>query len=422
MIQKVSLFNTRRDFFIFLAFLLSILTHSLYLEYKQYQKISRFNSFITTATVEKQYIKTKNKRTYQVLKLKSNDGFTFYTKAKKNLQSLRDKEIKVVAWSKDLNFYSYLNSFFGYIKILSIEQKDDLKSLVTAYVDNSHTNTQIAQLYNALYFATSVDNDMQLAFSNLGVSHIVAISGFHLGIITALLYFLIKPLYNFAQNRYFPYRNANSDIFLIALCVLFAYVLFLDSPPSLVRSFGMFVVGFILYDRGIEVISMQTLLVTILLLLAFFPRLFFAIGFWLSALGVFYIFLFVIYNKTKSWLYQLVGISIMVYFYMVPISLYIFGNFSIYHPISIILSMLFSIFYPLSMFLHIIGQGDLFDNFFIWLLELGQNGYKVELNTYIFLAHFVLSFVAIKYRYAFYMLNAFSIFIFIYAIYKVAQL
>lgn len=422
MIQKVPLFTKKRDFFLFILLSLSIFGISVFIEYRDYLEFSRFDSVLVEATVLKQYTKTSKNQTYQILKLKNSDGISFYTRTKKSLQNVKDKKLKVEIWPKELNFYAYLSSFYANSKILSIEDFNSTKQDLNAFIASSHEDKNIANIYQALYTAEDVDQNTQTAFSNLGVSHIVAISGFHLGILSALLYFVLKPLYAFMQERYFPYRNSKVDIFVIVAVVLYSYMIFLDSPPSLVRSFGMFVVGFILYDRGLEIFSMQTLLVTILLLLAFFPRLAFSLGFWLSALGVFYIFLLMIHLKHLSAFLQMLAISIFVYLYMIPISLYVFQNFSIYHPISIPLSILFTPFYPLSIALHIIGYGDFFDGFLIWLMRLGENGSKVELNFYIFMLHAALSFVAIYSKRAMFALTLFSGLIFIYAMYEVAEL
>jgi competence protein ComEC len=420
MIERVSLFNKKRDFFLFISASALILLVSLFLEYKNFLKFTRFDSALVEATVLKQYTKSKNNRTYQVLKLKSEDGLTFYTTAKKSLQDVKDKKLELEIWSSNLDFYGYLTNFYAKSKIINIKDNTSAKQKLDSYIASSHENKTVANVYQALYTNAPVEQDIQNKFSNLGVSHIVAISGFHLGILSLLLYFLLKPIYKFAQNRFFPYRNSKIDLFIIVVSVLFAYMLFLDSPPSLVRSFGMFVVGFVLYDRGIEIFSMQTLLVTILLLLAFFPRLAFSLGFWLSAGGVFYIFLFLIHFKNLNLFWQIIGISVLVYLFMLPISLFIFQNFSIYHPFSIILAILFTPFYPLSIFLHIIGFGAIFDTFFEWLLVLGEDGTKVELNLYLFLLHAALSFVAIWSRVGMWALTIFSSFIFIYAIYNVA--
>ncbi|MDD5373789.1 MAG: ComEC/Rec2 family competence protein [Sulfurimonas sp.] len=420
MIEKVSLFTKKRDFFLFLLTSLAIFTVSIFIEYKNYKEFVRFDSALVEATVLMQYTKTKDSKTHQVLKLKSDDGLTFHTTSKKSLQDVKGKKLQLEIFMGEIGFYEYLTQFYVKSKLLQIKENSAPRQKVNDFIASAHENKNIANVYQALYTNESVDKDTQNAFSNLGVSHIVAISGFHLSILSALLYFLLRPIYRFFQDRFFPYRNSKIDLFIIVVSVLFAYMLFLDSPPSLVRSFGMFVVGFVLYDRGVEVFSMQTLLVTILLLLAFFPRLSFSLGFWLSAGGVFYIFLFLIHFKNWSAFWQLMGISVLVYIFMLAVSLFIFQNFSIYHPLSIILSLLFTPFYPISILLHFIGFGDFFDSFLEWLLVLGRDGAKVELNLYLFLLHVLISFAAIWSRIAMWALIAFSSFILVYAIYYVA--
>jgi len=230
-----------------------------------------------------------------------------------------------------------------------------LKQKLSSFINRQHTNTNIAALYNALFLASPLPKAMQIQFSKLGISHLIAISGFHLGVLAAILFFLFKYPYKILQNRYFPYRSYKRDSFIFISLILLGYLLFLDSPPSLLRAFAMLIVGFVLYDRGIQVISMQTLLVTILLLLALFPKLIFSIGFWLSISGVFYIFLFLIHFKEISKIKQFVLLPFWVYLMMLPYSLAIFGNFSLYHPLSILWTSLFTLFYPLSIALHVMG-------------------------------------------------------------------
>lgn len=419
MIERASLFTKKRDALIFGLFLLLILSISLLIEYKNYKELIRFDSALVDVTLLKQYTKSKNSRTYQVLKLKSSDGLIFYTTANRSLQDLSDKKIKLEIWPKEITFYGYLTNFYAKNKILKIEPNNSIKESLNHYLLASHEDKSIATIYKALYSASPVDQEVQNIFSNLGISHLIAISGFHLGVLSTLLYFIIKPIYRFFQNKFFPYRNSKVDIFILVAVALFTYMLFLESPPSLVRSFGMFMVGFILYDRGMKILSMQTLIVTILLLLAFFPRLFFSLGFWLSSSGVFYIFLFLIHFKRLNIYLQMIGISIFVYLAMLPISLYIFQNFSLYHPLSIIISLLFTPFYPLSIALHIIGFGDLFDTFLLSLMSLGKEGIKTQLSVYLFALHFLISFIAIYSRVALWTLMLFCSSIFIYAIYQV---
>lgn len=420
MIQRAQLFTSKRDSLLLLLTSFFILTVSLYIEYKNYQEFIVFDSALVDATVLKQYTKTKNNRTYQVLKLKNKEGLVFYTTAKKSLHDIKNQEIALEIWPKDLTFYKYLTTFYGPSKIMDIKSTKSNKQNLNILISSLHKKEEVTNIYQALYTATPLDYKLQSAFSTLGISHLLAISGFHLGVLSALLFFLFRPIYVLIQNRFFPYANANRDIFLLVGATLFIYMLFLDSPPSLIRAFGMLVIGFILYDRGIKIISMQTLFLTILLLLSLFPRLFFSLGFWLSSSGVFYIFLFLIYFKTLSKLWQFLLLPIWVYLLMLPFSLAIFENFSIYHPLSILWTSLFSIFYPLSIFLHVINFGNLFDPVLLWLLELGKDGVLVSLNQYLFFFYILLSLGAVFSRLLMWLLLLTACSIFIYAVYHVA--
>ncbi len=419
MIERVSLFTSKRDVLLFTLFSLLILLISLFLEYRSFQKFTLFDSTLVNATVLKQYTKSKDNRTYQVLKLKSRDGLVFYTTAKKSLQDIKNKEIELEIWPKDLSFYKYLTTFYGPSKIININKQESTKQNLNTFILSSHKEKEVVNIYQALYTATPLDFELQKSFSTLGVSHLLAISGFHLGVLSTLLFFFLRPVYGYLQDRFFPYRNAKTDLFIAVGIMLFAYMLFLDSPPSLIRAFGMLAVGFVLYDRGVKIVSMQTLFITILLLLSLFPRLFFSIGFWLSASGVFYIFLFILHFKDLNRTLQFLLLPIWIYLLMLPLSLAIFENFSIYHPLSIIWTLLFTLFYPLSIFVHIIGFGNILDPSLMWLLKLGAKASLISLNIYLFFFYILLSLGAVFSRIVTGIMLLFACSLFIYAIYHV---
>ena len=415
--KEVKLFSSKKDLFHFFLFLLFILSYSLLIEYNNYKKLREFDSALTTVTVIKQYTKTKlsskgKSKTYQVLKLKSQNEYIFYTVANKNLRDIKGKKVDLELTIKELTFYQYMTTFFAYTKILKVQENKTLKQTLNTYIENAHTNKDIISIYQALYTATPLTKELQSTFSTLGVSHLLAISGFHLGVLSGVLFFLLKYPYKFLQNRYFPYRNSTSDLFFLVLFMLFGYLLFLDSPPSLVRAFIMLVIGFLLYNRGLQVVSIQTLSLTILLILVFLPRFFFSLGFWLSVSGVFYIFLFLIHFKHLSKILQFILVPIWVYIMMLPLSLYIFKNFSLYHPLSIIWTSLFTLFYPLSIFFHSIGFGDILDNSLLWFLSLEGKGVQIGLDSYVMSGFILFSFLSIFYKRAVYILIIYSSFIF----------
>ncbi|WP_294966867.1 ComEC/Rec2 family competence protein [Sulfurimonas sp.] len=418
-LERVELFN-KKEFLSFLLLCSFILCYSLLINFQNYKNITRFDSYIIDATVLKQYAKTKDSKSYQVLKLKTDNGITFYTGAKESFEDVKGKELTLEIFAAKISFYEYLTTFYAYSRVQTIHEVITLKQKLNSYIASEHDSVDITNIYQALFSATPLDKDLQTTFSTLGVSHLLAISGFHLGVLSGILFFLIRPIYKFFQNRYFPYRNSKSDIFLAVAFSLFVYLNFLGSPPSLLRSFTMLIIGFVLYDRGIKIISMQTLLLTTILLLVIFPKLLFSLGFWLSISGVFYIFLFLIHFKHLSKIWQFIIIPFWVYILMLPLSLTIFSNFSIYHPLSIIWTSLFTIFYPLSILLHLVGFGNIFDGVLESLMLLAQNQTSVELDAKILLLHIVLSFISIYKKSFVYVLITFSFCVLIYAIYHIS--
>ncbi len=402
-IEKVSLFTSRRDFFFFLTLALFIFAYAILMEYNDYKRLTQFDSYVLDAKVLKEYSKTKTTKkgklkSYQVLKLKGVNGVSFYTTYWKKPQNFKGKTLLLEIFTEELGFYEYLTTFYASSKILKVDENLSLKQTLNERIETSHENGDVASLYKALYTASPLPQNLQIAFSTYGVSHLLAISGFHLGVLSALLFFLLKIPYKFFQDRYFPYRNSKRDIFIVVALTLLAYLLFLESPASLLRAYAMLIIGFVLYDRGVKIVSMQTLLLTLILLLAFFPRLFFALGFWLSIAGVFYIFLFLLHFKRLSKLWQFLLVPLWVYLLMLPLSLAIFGNFSLHHPLSIIWTSLFTLFYPLSLFLHLMGMGNLLDGILEAFTVASQTFITLKLD-YLYLGfHILLSFLSVYKR------------------------
>jgi len=412
LLEKVSLFSQKRDFFTFLFLSLFILSYSLLMEYQNYKNLNRFDSHVIMATVLNQYTKTKDNKTYQVLKLKSDEGYTFYTGAKESQPDIKGLHVKLEIWSYEKSFYEYLTGFYAYSRILHVNEDIPLKHQLNSFISSQHVNEDISKIYQALFSASSMTKELYATFSTLGVSHLFAISGFHLGVLSGVLFFMLKYPYTFLQNRYFPYRSQKFDMFIIISFVLLAYLLFLDSPASLLRAFAMLVIGFFLYDRGMKIVSMQTLFLTAGILLSLFPKLFFTLGFWLSVCGVFYIFLFLIHFKNLSKIWQFILVPFWIYIFMLPYSLAIFGSFSIYHPLSIIWTSLFTIFYPVSIFLHVIGFGSLFDRVLESFIELGRTDIKTPLELKWLFLHVILSFVSIWKKPFLWIVLIFALFIF----------
>jgi len=423
-LEKVKLFSSKRDIFYFFLLCCTLLSFSLGYKYYQYTQLTKYNSKIINAEVLKHYTKTKcTKRgrfsTKHIAKLKAEDGSTFYTITNKKYKNLLYKKIQIKIWARDITFLEYLKGYFAFSKILHVNTQLSLKEKLANFITQQHTSPQLQELFRALFLAQPPSYKLQQILSQLGVSHLIALSGFHLGILSTLLFVLFSPLYNFFQNRHFPYRNATQESFITIGLVLLIYIIFVDIPDSLLRAYGMLIIGYILYTRGFRVFSMQTLFVSVALLVSLFPQLLFSLGFYLSVGGVFYIFLFASYTKTFSKLWQFVFLPFWVYLMMLPYSIALFHNFSMLHPLSILWTTLFAIFYPLELFLHLISYGNLFDGALEKLLHVSQNNPAVFLPKSLLMIHMLLSIAsAFKHKLLPYLL-AYSLFLFIYFIYNV---
>jgi len=423
-IERVKLFRDSKEYlkFFTLSFLLFCL--SLLYEYYNYTKLHEFDTYITDAVVLRQYTKTKadgSKRSYQVLKLKSDEGFSFYTIASRKTPNYRAKKITIEFYTDKINFLAYLKGFFAYGKILSEQTATPLRAEIAQKLEKIHLNSSIAALYKALFLALPMSNELQQRLSALGISHLLALSGFHLSVLFGILFYLFKHPYSYLQQNYFPYRNRQRDLFFLIAPLLALYLYFVGLPPSLLRAYAMLLVVFYLYDRGVALFSMQTLFIVTLLLVALFPKMLFSIGFLLSVSGVFYIFLFLelFVHLNKRW--QFVLLPLWVYLMMLPFSLYLFGNFSLYHPLSIFLTALFSIFYPLSLLVHIIGLGDIFDGVLEFLLTLDTHVLKIDLSREWFYAHIALSLATLYKKELLLLLLFETLSAFVYAVYYVTE-
>ena len=419
LLEKVQLFDSKKDFFLFFLACLFVLSYALLIEFNNYKNLTRFDSSLIDAKIVKQYSKTNKTKTYQILRLKTNDNLNIYTSVKSSFLLSIGKDINLEIWAGKISFYEYMTSFYTYSKIIEVSQTLSYKQELNNYIDTQHKDKNSASIYKALYTATSLPKELQGTFSALGVSHLLAISGFHLGVLASVLYLLFKLPYKYLQNRYFPYRSYKLDSFIFISITLFGYLIFLDSPPSLLRAYVMMLIGFYLYDRGYELLTMQTLLLTLMILLSFFPRLFFALGFWLSIMGVFYIFLFMMYFKYLSKIWQFILIPIWVYLMMLPYSLVIFSSFSIYHPLSIVWTSLFTLFYPMSILMHFIGYGDIFDSSLKTLILLANTHSNVYFDYTWLIVFSLLSLLSIKYYNIIWILLTISISMTIHSIYQV---
>ena len=403
-LEKPKLFPEKKTFVWVILFFLILICIRLLFEYQSYQSFISKPFYYTHAKVLNAYEKTKGNRHYQVLKLRSDDGFTFYT-TNYSKDDFQHKRLRLQIFpNKSISFTDYLGTFYvkSRIKdqeILPLTFKDDLLKKVAV----QHENISLQSFYNAIFFATPLEKDLREKISMLGVSHLVALSGFHLGILWGLVYGLLLLFYKPLQQRFFPYRHALFDVGLVAMILLGIYLWFVDFPPSLLRSYAMVLVGWIVLLLGMELLSFTFLTAIMLILVALFPSLLVSLGFGLSVAGVFYIFLLLQYSKgVKTWMITLIFIPLGIFILMLPVVHTVFGVTSGYQLLSPLLSLLFVPFYPLVIVLHLLDFGGLFDTVLLDLFSMPQSSTEVLFPLWALLGYSGLSIGAIWSKKLFY--------------------
>ena len=416
MLEKPKLFLNLKQFWFSMLFLFFLLTLRLSFLYIEYQNFIEKPFYFTEVEVLQAYKKTKDKKSYTVLKLYSSDlNLNFFTTTFLNSKKI-DKKLRMKLFpSRRMKFKEYLGTSFIDSKVNEIfSEEKSYKTEFLNFIACQHENKMIADFYNAIFFANPLEKKLRNQVSKLGISHLIALSGYHLAILSGLLFFLLRPLYRFFQQRYFPYRFGLIDVGFFILLILAWYVWFVDSPASLIRSYMMILTTWILLLLGIELLTLSFLTTITLVLLIIFPHLIFSLAFWFSIVGVFYIFLLLHYFSSLPKIIMTLIISFGLFILMLPIVHMVFPLTTPLQLLSPFLSLLFSLFYPLSILFHLLGIGGVFDTLLLQLFMMNSSSSSVILPHFFTGSYLLLSVGAFYFRTLFYLLLVCSVTFFIY--------
>ncbi len=406
MLEKPKLFLNLKEFWLTMLVLSLLLLTRLFILYGEYKEFKEKPFFYTDVQVVQAYEKWKDDEYYTILKLYSATlDINFFSRTKIRAEDISSQMRVKLFPHDDMKFSDYLGTSFVFSKINEIyEPKEDMKNELFEAVDRQHDNVMIANFYKAIFFAIPLEKDLRTQVAALGVSHLIALSGFHLAILSALLFFLLRLFYRPMQQKFFPYRFDLLDVGFIVLVVLAWYVWFVDAPPSLIRSYMMMVMGWTLLVLGVELLSFSFLVTVILLLLIIFPKLLLSLAFWFSVIGVFYIFLLLHYFSHINKYLMTLLISFGLFVLMLPIVHVVFPMTSSLQLYSPLLSLGFTFFYPLSILCHLLGVGGIFDSYLQELFTLSAQTVAFQLEkSYLFL-YLILSLLSIYLRWLFYLL------------------
>lgn len=184
------------------------------------------------------------------------------------------------------------------------------------------------------------DEDMRTAYADTGIIHVVAISGSHITIFFVLVAFLL----GFIRHKKYAWLK-----YMIAMPLVWFYVLMSGAPPSAVRAalmFSILSVGFAMNKEGSGI---NQLLATAFLLLCARPMWLFSVGFQLSFVAVLSIMLFYrpVYKlvtplgRVGQLLWSPVAMSIAAEILVAPLVVYYFHLFPLMFIIANLAAYLF---------------------------------------------------------------------------------
>lgn len=176
---------------------------------------------------------------------------------------------------------------------------------------------------------TDLSESVRESYSVAGVSHVLALSGLHIGLLYALAFFLLRPLLLGEQSG-----RVLRSLLLILLLWLFAF--FTGLSPSVVRSAAMFSIWALADLCGRQSFSLNTLALTAWLMLLVRPVWLFDVGFQLSFAAVLSILLFQpflyrlcpVRHRAGTYLWGLVSVSVAAQLGTAPLVLFYFSRFS----------------------------------------------------------------------------------------------
>lgn len=198
---------------------------------------------------------------------------------------------------------------------------------------------------------SGLDKETRKKYAQVGASHLLALSGMHLGIIYGILYMLFIRRIRFSEWKWFWLPPI--------LLTIWGYAFIAGMPISLVRASIMFSLATIATFAQNDTPPLHILALSALTILLFKPSALFGISFQLSFLAVF--FIIVLYQplreiiRRRNVIIDMLMLSVVAQLGTAPLSIYYFHTFPLTGAIvSVILIPLTTIIIYLGLLLLLI--------------------------------------------------------------------
>lgn len=226
-------------------------------------------------------------------------------------------------------------------------------------INENIRNPQSRAIASALVLGVTDDLDDELlnAYAASGAMHVLAVSGLHVGIIYALLLFLLKPVTKF--------RGSVWIVAILSLMCLWGFAFVTGLSPSVLRAVTMFSFMAMARPFAQRTNVYNTLASSAFALLLYNPYLIMSVGFqlsYLAVLGIVYLQrpiyqLWDVRSRVGDWIWQITCVSLAAQLATFSLGLLYFHQFPVYFLVSNLLVI------PLSTAVLVVGIVLLFFSF-----------------------------------------------------------
>lgn len=299
-------------------------------------------------------VKIKNEKITIKLNTDEKILINYYIKKNENYSNLKIGSIIKVEGKLDypkkntnfnlFNYKNYLLSEKIYFvltanKITHIKDTDNIffkaKNLLINYINNFKTKDY---LYTFILGNTSLlEQDTKESFQNNGISHLFAVSGMHITLISTLLMYLLKKI------------TKNHDIsYIITIFILLFYTFITNFSSSILRAFLLFLLIYINKKFKFNLKTIEIIMLILLILLMYNPFYIYSIGFKFTFIISIILILFSKkINNFKNYFSKLLMTSLISFFISLPI---VINNFFEINLISPLLNLIFVPFISIIIF------------------------------------------------------------------------
>lgn len=324
MIKLKNILQSKYIFFILL--LITIISSLIRINLKKVDIETPFEGILENYTID------GNKLSF-ILKNKYSLKCTYYIKDENELNILKNLNLGIslrVEGSIDNPKSNTIPNTFNYKKYLKSKKIYKVMSVENYKAINYKTNIiytiknkivkQIDKYKSKRYISAFIlgdkkylDDEIKNRYQELGVSHIFAISGMHVSLITGILFFILKKV------------NDNLKYFIV-ISFLIIYVFLTGLQASVLRSVSFFIVNYLNKKYSFDLDIKNVFLIAVIILLIIYPNLIIDIGFQYSSIISFSLINFSCLIK-GNYLKTSLTISIIAFLVSLPIT--INNNFEI---------------------------------------------------------------------------------------------